>query len=657
MSRNKARRAGPQDSGQQMARWKRRLAAAMGAACVVAACLAIRMVGGPHSASAGTPSSNADTGAPQKPQIMAMVNNEEITRQELAQECLAHYGKEVLEAMVNKYLIAQYTQRLGITVTQQEVDAEVDKMARKFSLTPDQWYKMLKQERDIEPEQYANDIVWPTLALRKLAATQIEPQPQEIDEAFDARYGESIKARLIVVNNLPIAQEVAEKAGAQPDDFQMLARKYSVDSNSASAGGLIQPIHHHVGEKAIEDAAFALAPGQVSPIVPVNNQFVILRCEERLPPARVDINAVKEHLAEGVREKKLHKAAEDIFHQLQASAVIQNVYNDPQKSQQYPGVAAIVNDRKITITELSEACIQRHGKDALEGTINRHLLAQSLRTKHLEITQADIDAEIGRAAIAMGKVTKDHKPDFRAWIDLVTKEQGISYEMYVRDAVWPTAALKKIVGDVHVTDEDLTKGFEANYGPRVRCRAIVLTNQRKAQEVWQLARKELDKPQPDPEYFGRLAEQYSVDPSKSMQGRVPPIQKWGGTPMLEEQAFRLKAGEISDIIQVGEQFVILYCEGHTEPQKVTLADVRDLLYDDIHEKKFRLAMAQEFSRMKDAAQIDNYLTGSSQSPKTVAQRPAGALPGSGGMPQNVVPASGQSPVEPPTGPVALPYGK
>ena len=226
----------------------------------------------------------------------------------------------------------------------------------------------------------------------------------------------------------------------------------------------------------------------------------------------------------------------------------------------------------------------------------------------------------------MGKVTKDHKPDYRAWIDMVTKEQGISYEMYVRDAVWPTAALKKIVGDVQVTDEDMNKGFEANYGPRVRCRAIVLANQRKAQEVWQLARKELDKPKPDPEYFGRLAEQYSLDPSKAMQGRVPPIQKWGARRMLEERAFKLKAGEISDIIQVGEQFVILYCEGFTAPQKLTMADVRNALYEDIHEKKFRLAMAQEFNQMKDAALIDNYLTGSSQSPKAVAQRPSGSLP-------------------------------
>ena len=60
----------------------------------------------------------------------------------------------------------------------------------------------------------------------------------------------------------------------------------------------------------------------------------------------------------------------------------------------------------------------------------------------------------------------------------------------MRDEVWPSVALKKLVGDnVEITQEDLQQGYEANYGPKVRCRAIVLNNQRRAQEVWEKARE------------------------------------------------------------------------------------------------------------------------------------------------------------------------
>ena len=291
-----------------------------------------------------------------------------------------------------------------------------------------------------------------------------------------------------------------------------------------------------------------------------------------------------------------------------------------------PGLAAIVNDRRITIGELSEECIDRHGAEALDGTINRHLLEQQLlRSKHLEVAQHDLQVEVARAAISVGKVTKKGDADIEGWLALVTKEQGVSTDLYIRDAVWPTVALKKITGDVQVSDEDLQKGFEANYGKRVRCRAIVLTSQRRAQEVWQLARHELDKPQPNPAFFGQLAEQYSVDPSKTLQGRVPPIQRYGGTPMLEREAFTLKPGDLSSIVQIGEQYVILFCEGYTEPQKVQMAEVHDLLVDDIHEKKMRMAMADEFNRIKDAAQIDNFLTGSTHSPKSAAKAIAGMM--------------------------------
>jgi parvulin-like peptidyl-prolyl isomerase len=168
---------------------------------------------------------------------------------------------------------------------------------------------------------------------------------------------------------------------------------------------------------------------------------------------------------------------------------------------------------------------------------------------------------------------------------------------------------------VPVTKEDLERGFIANYGPRVRCRVIMVTNQRRAQEVWEMARAELQKKNPDPEFFGRLAEQYSVDPSRAVQGRVPPIQRYGGMSQLEDAAFALKPSELSGLIAVGDRFVILYCEGYTEPVKVEMADVKDVLNDDIQQKKLHMAMAEEFNRLRESAQIDNYLTGTSQAPK------------------------------------------
>jgi parvulin-like peptidyl-prolyl isomerase len=516
--------------------------------------------------------------------------------------------------MINKYLIVQYCQQRNITVSKQEVNDEIDRMARKFSLTVDQWLKMLKDERGVSPEQYANDIVWPTLALKKLAADRLKPTQQELQEAYDMQFGESIKARIIVVKDAQTAGKISALAKKDPESFGALAVKYSIDA-SASANGMIPPIRRHVGDPKIEERVFRMRPGDVSDPIPVGEQFVVLKCDGRLPASQKQFEQVREKLIEIIRDRKLHTAAAEVFHSLQKDAVVQNVFNDPIKSRQMPGVAAIVNDRKITLRELAEECIDKHGTEVLEGTINRRLLEQGIRNKRIAITDDELNAEVARAAVAAGKVDKQKRPDLDAWIKTVTEEQSVTVEMYYHDAVWPSVALKKLVGDVPVTQEDMQRGFTANYGPRVRCRVIMLANERKAQEVWEMARAEMQKQNVDPEFFGKLAEQYSIDPSRALQGRVPPIQRYGGMTQLEEEAFKLKPGELSGLISVGGKFVILYCEGYTQPEKVELADVKNLLYDDIHEKKIRLAMAEEFNRLRESAQIDNYLAGTTQSPK------------------------------------------
>jgi hypothetical protein len=292
---------------------------------------------------------------------------------------------------------------------------------------------------------------------------------------------------------------------------------------------------------------------------------------------------------------------------------VENVYNDARLRQANPGVAAKINGNAIAMRELAEECIQRHGGDVLTGTINHRLLEQECQRRGIQISKQDTDAEVARAALAMGHATKDKRPDVDAWLKHVTQEQGMSLELYLHDVVWPSVALKKLVGDkVQVTEDDLRKGFEANYGPRVRCRAIVLNQQRRAQDVWEMARKK-----PTVEYFGKLAAEFSVEAgSRSLEGEVPPIQLHGGQPLLEKEAFVLGPdNRLSGIVQVGDRFVILFFEDRTKPIEARFEDVRQDIYQDIHEKKLRLAMAAEFTRIQEAAQIDNYLAGTSQSSK------------------------------------------
>jgi parvulin-like peptidyl-prolyl isomerase len=92
---------------------------------------------------------------------------------------------------------------------------------------------------------------------------------------------------------------------------------------------------------------------------------------------------------------------------------------------------------------------------------------------------------------------------------------------------------------------------------------------------------------------------------------------------LENEAFALKPGELSGLIQAGDKFILLRCEGFTQPTDVKFADVRDEIYKDLYEKKLRLKIAERFENLQDSATIHNYLAGTSHTPKEISKAPEG----------------------------------
>lgn len=620
--------------------WRRWLLFAASGTAVIGVCIAIKIFVGSNAANAqvfsskqqqtaakpqpanqGVQQANSQQNSAELPRaerpkhdVMAVVNGQDIRREALAAACVDRYGKEVLEGLVNKRLIEHYCRNRGVAVTDEEIDAEIDRTAEHWKIGRAQYLDMLEKERGVNEAQYKRDILWPMLALRKLAADELEVGEEQIQAAYESQFGEAVKARLIVVATRDQAEQLHRQLVAQPDEFARLAMKNSLDVNSASIGGLIQPIRHHVGDPSIEREVFALKPDQISPIIPVGEQFAILRCEERIPPREVPLEGVRDDLVNRIKEDKLRDVASGLFEKLQNAATIQNIWNDPQLRQQMPGVVATINGEPIAYKELAEESLLRHGEEVLEVEISHLLLQQALGKQNVVVIQQDLDDEISHAAELAGVVDKQGKPDFDQWFKMATEQQGLTKEQYLRDSVWPSAALKKLTGSsIKVSDDDVHKGFVANYGVRVRCRAIVLGNMRRAQDVWAKARQNNTM-----EYFEDLAEQYSIEPqSKALRGEVPPIRRFGGQPQLEDVAFELGPNDLSGIIQLGDKFVILKCEGRTEPVEVKEAEVRDILYRDIFEKKLRFAMNDRFTDIRSKARIDNYLAGTTQAPDRV----------------------------------------
>lgn len=550
---------------------------------------------------------------PQKQiETLAVVNGQPINREQIAQECLRRFGADVLETIIKKYLVTVECERSGIKITEGDINDEITAEAKKLGWSAERWLEVISSDKELTVDQIKNDYVWNKLALRSLVAKQIEVSQEELDEQMEFEFGSKVQVRQIVLDTAEQAQQMVQVARANPGDFERLAKKHSIDPNSASVGGLLPPIRKNSGLPQFEQAAFALAPEQISDPIQIADKFIVLRCERIFPAEELpedQLMAVHDRLVSEISNAKMGDAAMDLLTNLQQSAKIQNVMNDPQLSVQMPGVAAIVNGVQIPKNHVAEECIVRYGKDMLETEINRSLLSQTLQKNGMQVAQDDINAEISRAAEALGHLDPTGKVDVDRWLKFVTGNDLAKVDFYIEDEVWPTVAVKKLVeSSVSVTEEDMQKGFEANYGPRVEVLAIMTNDHRQSQKVWTMAAAN-----PTAEYFGQLAFQYSIEPaSKNNYGQVPPIQRHGGRAELEKEAFNLKVGEISKVVQVGEFWVIMYCQGQTEPVVTEFDAVKDEIHRTILEKKMRLAMYEKFQQIREEAQIDNFLAGTSQ---------------------------------------------
>ena len=307
---------------------KRRLIWIFGgaAAAVVAAGLLMQQFRPPAGQAADSQTAGtARLGGVKAPDVMARVGKEAISRDAVANECIARHGREVLDDLIHRLVIQQACEAQQITVTEQEVSAEIEKIAKRFNLDVSQWMQMLQAERNITPMQYRTSVIWPMVALRKLAGEQIELNEDDVKKAFIREYGPRVKARVIMLDNLRRANDAWDEAMRNPDDFEKVAQKYSIDPNSRALGGQVPPIPRYTGNENLEKAAFKLKNGELSGVVEIGTgRWVIMKCEGRTEPVVTDIEEVRNSLVDQLTEAKTQQAIGKVFEKIKEQTRVDN---------------------------------------------------------------------------------------------------------------------------------------------------------------------------------------------------------------------------------------------------------------------------------------------------------------------------------------------
>src|SRR5262245_38984533 len=260
-------------------------------------------------------------------------------------------------------------------------------------------------------------------------------------------------------------------------------------------------------------------------------------------------------------------------------------------------VVAYVHDNiPITREELGEFLINRFGAERLETLVSRRIIELACKAHGIEVTDAMVDAQLRQDLRAMNMQPKD-------FVNLFLKRYNKTLYEWKEDVIRPKLMLARLVEpEIKVTEEDLRKGFEGRYGPKVECRWIVLPDDRLKFQHWEKARESEAE-------FQRIASTNNIPQLCSVGGKAPPIHKHFGNADIERIAFNLKVGEVSPLIgmpsdQAGSEktVVILKCDKHIleDPGK-KFADERATLLKEIHDLKLALRINEAVPELRKQA--------------------------------------------------------
>ncbi len=280
----------------------------------------------PHPPSAG-PTTIVDSFK----EVVAVVNGQPITKAELAEELIQRRGKQQLQLLINRKIIEQACAKAGITVTDKEVEEELRELmhANGFTTASEFEKQMVRPMMQMTLVDYKEDVLRQGLLTRKLAGKRVSVTDEDLQQAFESRFGEKVQCRIIVEKSLKIAQDMYVKIGNNRINFLQVARQQA-DKNLASSAGQINPFGRYTTFDALEKRAFELQDGEISEVIQVPEGGYVIILREGVIPADTTkkLDDVRAELTREVLERKTKQVVPALVAELKNQADVQDYLNN-----------------------------------------------------------------------------------------------------------------------------------------------------------------------------------------------------------------------------------------------------------------------------------------------------------------------------------------
>jgi len=290
--------------------------------------------------------------------VAATVNGDVITLRELIERSGDDYRKaealpagperesarrkalrRAFDAALAEKLLAMQATELGLEATDQQVDAAIEDIKKRNGLD-EAGLDVALEQQGLDRESFRRQVKG-NLEAYNLIGYKVRSRVKVTDEDLRTWYqrhaaefaGEDeVHVRHIflpLAEGAPAADEAKARAEGQKvlqrlatgEDFAKVAREVS-KGPGADEGGDLGWLRRGVVQKALEDVAFGLKPGQVSGLVRAGPGLHILKVEERRVGGARSFEDVKEELRERLSNEQLDAHRQQYIEELRRDAIL-----------------------------------------------------------------------------------------------------------------------------------------------------------------------------------------------------------------------------------------------------------------------------------------------------------------------------------------------
>jgi peptidyl-prolyl cis-trans isomerase SurA len=245
--------------------------------------------------------------------------------------------RTVLDTLVSERLIEGQARELGVEITEAELDTVIDDVKKNNRLDDAGFERALAQEGltlEMLRQRFRKMLVARKVIGNRLA-DRIKVADDDVKAYWQQHPGEfladvEVRVRHVFLKVTSPADEARVRAvGAKVlarlqagEDFAQVARETS-EGPSAADGGDLGWVKRRLLEREVENAAFALEPGQTSGLVRARAGFHILRAEERRGGEPRPFDQVKDEIRARLNAEQAEGHQQQYVAELRKNALVE----------------------------------------------------------------------------------------------------------------------------------------------------------------------------------------------------------------------------------------------------------------------------------------------------------------------------------------------